>query len=61
MVVVGGEGWVVEGEEEDEDEGDKEGDAEEELGGGLEELGAVDAADVAVVALQLGGFAGVRR
>ncbi|PON55616.1 LOW QUALITY PROTEIN: hypothetical protein PanWU01x14_186840 [Parasponia andersonii] len=50
-VGVVGEGWVVEGEEEDEDEGDEECGAEEELGGSVKELGAVDSSQVAVVAL----------
>lgn len=57
-----GEGRVVEGEEEDEDEGDEEGGPEEELRGGVEELGAVDSPDVAVVPLELvGRLARVRR
>jgi len=49
--VGGGEGRVVEGEEEDEDECDQESGAEEEFGGGVEELGAVESPDVAVVSL----------
>lgn len=59
--VVRRERRVVEGEEEDEDEGDEEGGAEEELGGGIEQLGAVDSAEVAVVALELYGLACIRR
>lgn len=56
-----GERRVIDGEEKDEDEGDEEGGSEEELGGGVEELGAVDSAEVAVVALQLYGLACIWR
>lgn len=49
----GGEGRVVEGEEEDEDEGDEESGAEEKLRGGAEELSAVDSTDVTIVSFYL--------
>lgn len=59
LAVVVGLGGGGEGEEEEEEERNEEGGAEEEGGGGGKELGGVDAAEVRVVALKLGGFTSV--
>ena len=56
-----GEWVVVECEEEEEDESDEECCSEEDFGRGVEDFGAVNLAEVAVVPLQLHRLACIRR